>query len=141
MGVINSVFKGVNKFGIRDGSLIHKAYRMMTTAKTKETLAKSSGPGVSRFFRVSAPSKARTIENAVTGAGLVTASGAMLATAMMRGMFNQAGKITDQRMGRDMRYSAANAASMTQVGRNTPSMNIGNHTGLALSLHKLRHGR
>ena len=135
--------KGLFKKVLGPGS----AFSKFMTKANASTVKSNLSQGVKRkfdmsqsFYRVSKPNVANHISRTVTGASLAVGATAMLATSMMRGMFSQANTLMDQKMGRDMRYSMATQATMTNVGRRAKTMNVGNHTGLALAMYKRRHG-
>ena len=66
---------------------------------------------------------------------------AMASVAMMSGGMAKMDQIMQQRYMRDSRYSSK-LLSQTNVGRSAGngSLNLGNHTGLSLSLSNARHG-
>lgn len=126
------MFNSMKSFAIKSTNRFNKAN---LSASTKRAFNKTTS-----YARVQKLNPANIISRSMLGASLTVGATAMLSTAMMRGMFKQAGDIMDKQTGRDMRYSQANVATMTNVGRKARSMNVGNHTGLSLALYKKRHG-
>lgn len=127
--LFDSIKKG---FTIKSTNQYNKAN---LSASTKRQFNKAQS-----FFRVQKVSPVNYISKAMVGTSFAVGATAMLSTAIMRGMFKQAGDIMDRQTGRDMRYAQANMATMTNVGRRGKTMNLGNHTGLGLALYKRRHG-
>jgi len=66
---------------------------------------------------------------------------AMTGVAVMNGGMHAATQNMTDRYMRDSRYSSKLLQSRIGKGRNQSAMNLGNHTGLSLSLSKSRHGR
>jgi len=70
----------------------------------------------------------------------IVGSVGMASLAIMNGGMQQSHDIMMQRYMRDQRYSGRllNQTSIGAAKRNSP-LNMGNHVGLSLSLHKIRH--
>ena len=66
---------------------------------------------------------------------------AMTGVAVMNGGMAAANQNMTARYMRDSRYSSKLLQNRIGSGRNQSAMNIGNHTGLSLSLSSSRHGR
>ena len=77
----------------------------------------------------------------VLGLGAIVGAAGMVGVSMMNGMMSQAQDIAADRYMRDSRYSSRLLAQ-TNLGQSSGQsrINLGNHTGLGLALHRGRHG-
>lgn len=91
--------------------------------------------GTKRLARVTLSSKTSMTAQFAVG------SAAMAGISIMQGGLHKMNQVMTERYMRDSRYSTQ-LLTQTNIGqaRGNSSLNLGNHTGLSLSMHKGRHG-
>jgi len=135
----NSVNASVVKQGLSGGN--HLRFGSSTKGINKNVLPHTSkGVALNKSSSLS-----KTVMNRTFSAARMTTFGvaalAMTSSAIMHGAMNRTSELMVERYLDDQR-NVNNLMFRTRVGKSTGgrSLNIGNHTGLSLSLSRSRHG-